>query len=308
MKKLISRNKSIALLLFLFGYSNLFAYGGSSSCSGREGYGHQIDTALRTEICNQKSRTIAERLSDKHSFLYLKIPELGNEYLEYGNEESERNLEPDKRKERTLPIHIEVGDTLLNPRKDDYLHYKASSKIKERIISENYTIKRRNCTFMALGSEYLFPVSSGIGTLSVILYFNYTHDMIGYQDYKRYAARSSFTTFPIGENNKPSIPQENYYSQFIHRSLRTEINFKPDGVYQLEITINPNSAIARKSYSAFHAPFQKINAETVPGFTITLKELPANTKFAFDGKDDIGKTYEQVKKEFILYDKSAEGN
>ena len=190
MKKLISRNKSIALLLFLFGYSNLFAYGGSSSCSGREGYGHQIDTALRTEICNQKSRTIAERLSDKHSFLYLKIPELGNEYLEYGNEESERNLEPDKRKERTLPIHIEVGDTLLNPRKDDYLHYKASSKIKERIISENYTIKRRNCTFMALGSEYLFPVSSGIGTLSVILYFNYTRDVIGYQDYKRYAARS----------------------------------------------------------------------------------------------------------------------
>ena len=179
MKKLISRNKSIALLLFLFGYSNLFAYGGSSSCSGREGYGHQIDTALRTEICNQKSRTIAERLSDKHSFLYLKIPELGNEYLEYGNEESERNLEPDKRKERTLPIHIEVGDTLLNPRKDDYLHYKASSKIKERIISENYTIKRRNCTFMALGSEYLFPVSSGIGTLSVILYFNYTRDVIG---------------------------------------------------------------------------------------------------------------------------------
>ena len=46
--------------------------------------------------------------------------------------------------------------------------------------------------------------------------------------------------------------------------------------------------------------------KTVPGFTITLKELPPNTKFAFDGKDDVGKTYEQVKKEFILYDKDAE--
>ena len=40
---------------------------------------------------------------------------------------------------------------------------------------------------------------------------------------------------------------------------------------------------------------------TVPGFTITLKELPANTKFAFDGKDDIGKIYEDVKKEFVTY-------
>ncbi|MBP9165698.1 MAG: hypothetical protein KBF99_21110, partial [Leptospiraceae bacterium] len=69
---------------------------------------------------------------------------------------------------------------------------------------------------------------------------------------------------------------------------------------------NPNSAISRKSYTAWANAFDRMN--TVPGFIITLKELPPNTKFAFDGKDDIGKDYMQVKKEFIFYETGVEKN
>ncbi len=244
------------------------------------------------EKAEEKSRTIAERLQDKHAFLYIKIPDLGNEYLEYANEDLEFNLEPDRRKEKTLPIYIEVGGNLLNPRKEDFTNYKVSSKIKEQIILENITITRRNCAFLALGSEYLFPVQSGPGTLSVILYFNYSQDVAMYYKFRSNTYLSQ------------KVP-ENYFDQFIHRGLLTEVNFMPGKIYQIEIAINPNSAIPRKSYNATSIyVFERM--ETVPGFTIILKELPPNTKFAFDGKDDVGKTYEQVKKEFILYDKDAE--
>jgi hypothetical protein len=66
------------------------------------------------------------------------------------------------------------------------------------------------------------------------------------------------------------------------------------------------SVLPRGSYNGWISLYNIEN--TVPGFTITLQELPPNTKFAFDGKDDVGKTYEQVKKEFTLYDKDAEKN
>ena len=291
-KKLISRNKSIALLLFLFGYNNLFA-GTGSYCRSYDKYENSrqsLSTEYRKDICNERSKSMTQLLQEKHSFLYLKIPDLGDEYLEYRNEELEYNLEPDRRKERALPINIEWNTTLINPLKEDVAMYKVSSKLKEQIILENTTITRRNCTFMALGSEYLFPVPANQGYLSVILYFDYSRDV----------ARYNFLR-SLGSHNDP----HNYFDQFIHRGLYTEVNFKPGRIYQIEIAINPNSALPRGSYNATTLnTFETMN--TVPGFTITLKELPPNTKFAFDGKDDIGKTYEQVKKEFILYDKSAE--
>lgn len=257
-KSKLLKKKGIVLLLFLFGYNNLYAIGGGGSCTSRES-GQYLDSLYSKKICNEKSKTIEQRLSSKHSFLYVKIPELGDEYLEYINEEAARNLEPDERKERAIPIHIEFGESLLNPLKEDYMNYQVSSKIKERIIAEDSTITKKNCTFMALGSEYLFPVQAGEGTISSILYFNYARDMVGYSDYKRYIRSSTFKTFPIGENNSQLMQQEDYFSQFIHRGLRTEVNFKPGRIYQLEISINPNSAISRKFYSAFHAPFQRID-------------------------------------------------
>jgi hypothetical protein len=293
MKKIFSRNKSIALLLFLFGYNNLFALGGTDGgCRLEERIRRDILSERQLDICEQRSVPVNERASKKHAFLYLKMPQLSDEYLEYNNGDLKYTFETDKRKERSIPVRIEFDYMLLNPRKEDWQLYTVSSRIKEQIISENALIKRRSCLFMALGSEYLLPIPAKQGTLSVIIYFDYTTDVAQYKAFR--------------ELIHYRVP-ENYFDQFIHRSLYTEVNFKKGKIYQLELAINPNSALPRGSYNATTLnTFETMN--TVPGFTITLKELPPNTKFAFDGKDDVGKTYEQVKKEFILYDKSAEEN
>jgi hypothetical protein len=291
MKAIVIKNKAIALLLFLFSYNNLYAISTSALCRSQERLRKDIASAHRNKICEKEKDDFREKPTSKNAFIYLSVPRLGDEYLEYGNEDINYGLEVSERKERAIPINIEFNSvTMLNPRKEDREKYMVSSKIKERIIFENASIARRNCTFMALGSEYLFPVPAKEGILSVILYFDYSKDVAPYNEFRRHPAYSG---------------SENYFDQFIHRSLYTEVNFKPGRIYQIEIAINPNSALPRGSYNATtRNTFETMN--TVPGFTITLKELPANTKFAFDGKDDVGKTYEQVKKEFILYDHDAE--
>lgn len=287
------KNKALAILFFLFAYDNIFAYasGTNATCRYQERVRENIITGQKIEVCKERSQTIEERIKGKHTFLYLKIPKLGDEYLDYGNEDAEFNLESVQRKERALPVYIEFnGAAVLNPRKADRQRYQVSSKRKEQIISENPSIVRRNCTFMALGSEYLFPVPAKEGILSVMLYFDYSKDVV------------QFSQFRMGT---PYGVPEKYFDQFIHRGLQNQVNFEPGRIYQIEIAINPNSALPRGSYNATtRNTFETMN--TVPGFTITLKELPPNTKFAFDGKDDVGKTYEQVKKEFILYDHDAE--
>ncbi len=280
-------------LIFFFAYSNLFAFasGTNVTCRSQERVRQNIVTGQKIVVCKERSQTIEERIKGKHAFLYLKIPKLGDEYLDYDNEDMEFNLESVQRKERALPVYIEFnGAPVLNPRKADRQRYEVSSKIKEQIISENPSITRRNCTFMALGSEYLFPIPAKQGVLSVMLYFNYSKDVVQYREFR---------------SQKSYRVPERYFDQFIHRGLQDQVNFEPGKFYELEININPNTAIPRGSYNATSLDsFETMN--TVPGFTITLKELPPNTKFAFDGKDDVGKTYEQVKKEFILYDKDAE--
>ncbi len=274
-------------MLFFFGYSNLFAVSGRVSCNAYERMTHDTNVASGLENCKERNYAIASRLNDKYAFIYLKIPRLGSEYLEY-------NLGTSERKEKTLPVFIQFSNFLINPLKDADNLYQVSSRMKERIIGENSAIKEKNCIFMAIDSEYLFPVPANKGLLSVILYFDYIEDEVMYYTRKR------------NKNLEYKVPKL-YFDQFIHRGMQTEIDFQPGKIYQLELAINPNSALPRGSYNVTSLDsFETMN--TVPGFTITLKELPPNTKFAFDGKDDIGKTYEQVKKEFILYDKSVEGN
>ena len=287
MKKIFSRNKSIALLLFLFGYESLFAVSGRVSCDAYERMTHDTYLAKNLENCIERSSAISMRLNDKYAFLYLKIPSLGREYLDY-------NLDTSERKEKMLPVFIQFRNSLINPRKDEANLYQVSSRIKEQIITENSAIKEKNCIFMAMDSEYVFPITANKGLLSVILYFDYMEDEVMYYTRKR------------NKNLEYKVPKL-YFDQFIHRGMQTEVDFKPGKIYHLDLAINPNSALPRGSYNATTLnTFETMN--TVPGFTITLKELPPNTKFAFDGKDDVGKTYEQVKKEFILYDKSAEEN
>jgi hypothetical protein len=114
------------------------------------------------ENCEKRSKLIADRISEKHAFLYVKIPKLSDEYLEYKNV-SWSLYEESKRRERAIPVYIELHDSsinlanfndkLLNPRKEDIEKYQVSSKIKERIISENSEITSKNCVLMALGSQ-----------------------------------------------------------------------------------------------------------------------------------------------------------
>lgn len=276
---MLSKVQIFLLLLFLIN-EHLFAFNHSTMCMHQEQLRNTKSSAYDLELCNYRSQSIAERKQSAYAFLQVRIPELGNEYLEY-------NLETDKRKERALPVYIEFYDKILNPRKEDVANFQVSSKIKERIISENTEIARKTCIFMALGSEYLFPVPAKNGRLNVILYLDYIRD--------------------IASLNSSSLPNndEVFFNRFARRSLREEVNFEPGKTYQLEIKKDPNFAIPVGSYSeARKSKF--FEDKTVPGFIITFKELPANTKFAFNGKDDIGKTYEQVKKEFILYDYSDE--
>jgi len=248
------------------------------------------------ENCEKRSKLIADRISEKHAFLYVKIPKLSDEYLEYKNV-SWSLYEESKRRERAIPVYIELHDSsinlanfndkLLNPRKEDIEKYQVSSKIKERIISENSEITSKNCVLMALGSEYLFPIPAEKGKLTVIFYLDYARDIINYR-------------------KSHGSGKEEYFDQFIHRGLSTDVDFHSGRIYQIEIKINPMSVLPRGSYNGWISLYNIEN--TVPGFTITLQELPPNTKFAFDGKDDVGKTYEQVKKEFTLYDKDAAKN
>jgi len=245
------------------------------------------------ENCEKRSQLIADRILKEHAFLYVKMPKLSDEYLEYENASWALFYKDDsKRRERAIPVYIELHDSsinlanfndkLLNPRKEDREKYQVSSKIKERIISENSEITRKNCVFMALGSEYLFPIPAQKGILTVIFYLDYVRDTLYY--------------------NKRFYRPEKYFDMYIHRGLLTEVDFYPGRIYQIEIKINPMSVLPRGSYNGWVSLYNIEN--TVPGFIITLQELPPNTKFAFDGKDDIGKTYEEIKKEFILYDRN----
>ncbi|HRG76337.1 MAG TPA: hypothetical protein PLX69_17395 [Leptospiraceae bacterium] len=257
------------------------------------------------ENCDQRSKLITERIKEKHAYLYLKIPALSDEYLEY-----DLDLKKHKRRDRSLPIYIEFNGNLVNPLKADAKQYSVSSKIKEKLISENTSITVKNCLFMALGSEYLIPIPAGEGLLSVIFYFNVPEISVFYMNnYKNLESTDIVQDlrkdYRIRHFSHDSFLPIKLFDQFIDRGLQTEVNFKTGKIYQLEVKINSNSNLPRKSYNAASTYiFETMN--TVPGFTITLKELPPNTKFAFDGKDDVGKTYEQVKKEFILYDKDAE--
>lgn len=269
-----------------------------------------LKMAYQMENCKERSITIFERLKEKHAFIYLRIPSLSYEYLDYDLE-----FQADRTKEQYLPVYIGFNDRLLNPRKEDFTKYKVRSRQKERMVLENTSITRKSCIFMVLGSDYLFPVIAEEGLLTVLLYLDYKRDVAYYyqlhrenvfQDFRNDHRETKLSSFLY-----PTIHDRNFFDQFIYRGFQTKINFESNKIYEIDIKINPNSTLPRGTYNyydqntIFTESFLK-NENTVPGFTITLKELPSNTKFAFDGKDDVGKTYEQVKKEFILYDKDAE--
>ncbi|MBP9888944.1 MAG: hypothetical protein KBF93_21800 [Leptospiraceae bacterium] len=235
---------------------------------------------------------------------------MDDDYLKYDLERKAH-----RRRDRDIPIYIEFNGSLVNPRKQDFMNYEVSSIIKEKLILENSSIALKNCLYMALGSEYLIPIPAKRGLFSVILYLDVLQ-LSGFYRENYYLLESRELVQDLSKDYRLKkikhldyFPSESIektlFDEFIHRSLQTEFTFEQGKTYQLEIESNPYSSLPIGSYTeSYKSKF--FREETVPGFTITLKELPPNTKFAFDGKDDVGKTYEQVKKEFILYDKDAE--
>jgi len=274
LKKTMARNKSIALLLFLFGYNNLFA-GTGSYCTLAERQKQRITYLNNQDWCFYYN-SYSYMNKSSNAYLSLKIPELRKDYFYYPSHASFDRVE------RSIPMLIEFDGKYLNPRKEDSNYYQASSKFKEKIIQANPAKQKRNCFYFASDSQYRFPVPAITSDLRVIIYYDIVKDKEDYEFIKKYGSFAKL---------------DRYYE---HRSLLlSDFTFEKGKEYELKVEVNPEVTIPDVDE---HIP------PNLNGFTITLKELPANTKFAFDGKDDIGKTYEQVKKEFFLYDKGAEGN
>ena len=281
MKKIFSRNKSIALLLFLFGYNNLFGYAsGQAACRTMEERNQRIAHLNKQDWCSINSISNFQNLSQSDTYIYTKIPNLEDAYFNYPYPLDSL------RKYRAIPILIEFDGKYLNPNKEYLRFYQASSKYKEDLIKTNSAFESNNCLYLASGSEYLFPVPAQTGNIRIIVYYNVVNDKEVYKQIKWFAK------------------QVKYYE---YRSLfLQQFTFEPKKKYELKIEVNQE--IYLPDLSSIAVTWQGKLPPNVNGFNISIQELPPNTKFAFDGKDDIGKTYEQVKKEFILYDKSAEGN
>ncbi len=263
--------KNKALLLLFFVYSDLYASAGYSACIHAQRWEKRIAYLNNQDWCLSEEYW---RNVERHAYLSFKIPDLGKDYFYYPSDISLNRVE------RSIPILIEFDGKYLNPRKEDSNYYQASSKFKEKIIESNPEKQKRNCLYFASGSQYRVPVPAITSDLRVIIYYDIARDKEEYEDLKKYDFFNKL---------------DRYYE---HRSLLlSDFTFEKRKEYELKIEVNPDTVI----------PYLN---EQIPlglnGFNLSIQELPPNTKFAFDGKDDIGKTYEQVKKEFILYDKDVE--
>ena len=240
MKKLISRSKSIALLLFLFGYSNLFA-GTGSYCTLAERQKQRITYLNNQDWCFYYN-SYSYMNKSSNAYLSLKIPELRKDYFYYPSYTSFDKVE------RSIPILIEFDGKYLNPRKEDSNYYQASSKFKEKIIQANPAKQKRNCFYFASDSQYRFPVPAITSDLRVIIYYDIVNDKEDYEFIKKYGSFAKL---------------DRYYE---HRSLLlSDFTFEKGKEYELKIELNPEVTIPDVD-------------ENIPlnlnGFTITLKELP----------------------------------
>jgi len=240
MKKLISRSKSIALLLFLFGYSNLFA-GTGSYCTLAERQKQRITYLNNQDWCFYYN-SYSYMNKSSNAYLSLKIPELRKDYFYYPSYTSFDKVE------RSIPILIEFDGKYLNPRKEDSNYYQASSKFKEKIIQANPAKQKRNCFYFASDSQYRFPVPAITRDLRVIIYYDIVNDKEDYEFIKKYGSFAKL---------------DRYYE---HRSLLlSDFTFEKGKEYELKIELNPEVTIPDVD-------------ENIPlnlnGFTITLKELP----------------------------------
>lgn len=276
MNYILLRNKALTLLIFLCGFINLYAGAGSYACNAVQQRQKRIVAWNKEESCFFYNSYTYMHTSSPHAYLSFKIPKLKEEYYNYPVNVSA------SRRDRSIPILIEFNSNYLNPRKIDLQYYQASSVFKEKIIETNPAIRKQNCLYFASGSQYRFPVPAMTSELRVIIYYDLGLEKENIRFYKESGYGWHF------DLNK-------FYQ---HRSLLlSDFTFEKGKEYELKIEVNPEVIIPDVDE---HIP------PNLNGFNLSIQELPPNTKFAFDGKDDVGKTYEQVKKEFILYDKDVE--
>lgn len=271
MKKLLSQ-KTIPILVFLFCLNEL-----SASFLARTG-GCEIRRNIirknKQDFCANANSFIYLKKSLPLAFLYFKVPILEDSLIKYSFRDTPNRID------KAISILIEFDSTILNPQKQFLHQYQTSSKYKENIIYENERIKKVNCLYFASGSEYRIPIPAQSANVRIIIYYDFGADQ---------------------EVQKNPFQKMNEF--YLHRSLFiSNFNFEKAKEYELKVEVNPNS----KFYIPY--PYDINDEKDLKGFNIFIKELPPNSKFAFDGKDDVGKTYEQVKKEFILYDDGIKYN
>jgi hypothetical protein len=174
---------------------------------------------------------------------------------------------------------------ILNPLKQDNLKYEVSSHYKEDIIRDEIEIQGKGCLFMAFGSEYRFPVNDiGFGNLYVHMYFDFT------SEYMR-STRShpyNIDTLSYNINTPPHIVNQHFSMVYY--------NFSFDAGKNYQLIITPESDYGYKDFWYNNTRFPHVK-----GFEIDLVEMPDDTKFDFDGKADVGKTLEDVEKEFYVF-------
>ncbi len=258
--------KTFTILFFLFGLNELSAglLARTDGCEIRR----NIVRWNKHDFCSQANSFAYLSKPQPLAYLYFKIPKLDDKSLKYSFRDTPNRVD------KAIPILIEFDSKLMNPQKQFLQHYQTSSKYKEEMIFTNARIKKVNCLYFASGSEYRIPIPAQVSDIRVIIYYDFGAD----QEIKR----------------NPFIDIYRYYE---HRSLfLSKFNFEKEKEYELVIEVNP-----KVKFSSFY-PYDSNTEQDLSGFNISIQEILANTKFAFDGKDDIGKISEDVKKEFILYD------
>lgn len=258
--------KTFTMLFLLFGLNELSAtlLARTDGCEVRR----NIVRLNKNDFCAQANSFTYLSKSQPLAYLYFKIPRLDDKSLKYSFRETPNRID------NAIPIFIEFDSKIVNPQKQVLQQYQTSSKYKEEVIFTNERIKKVSCLYFASGSEYRLPIPAQASDVRVIVYYDFGAD----QEIKR----------------NPFIDTYKFYE---NRSLfLSNFNFEKAKEYELKIEVNP------KAKFSFFYPYDVNSEKDLSGFDLSIHELPPNIKFAFDGKDDIGKTLEDVKKEFILFD------
>jgi hypothetical protein len=235
--------------------------------------------------------SIESRMLSNVSYLYVNIPNRPDNYFEYKYQESYL-----QNKIRAIPILIYQNGKILNPLKQDRLKYEVSSQYKEQLLAEHLEIQGKECLFMVAGAQYRFPIKAERGTVRVHLYFDYSRDFVVLLHYNN--DKDDLQRYPSGTT----------YMYEDHIMTKVDVEFISGKSYKLEIT-DSNKINNLGKGIRFGEPYNgKLFEKPTPlqGFYITLEEMQDNTKFNFNGKDDVGKTMDQVEKEFYFRDKARE--